>query len=205
MTERLSGAVIQVEANLDGQSRTASLELRKDFERESESTHEFVVGPVGEIGARVLNLVTNSDSRLRQPYVIDAGGGRVAYDLRATLSETPHNGSYLQMGDTGDPDHLTATDATGADARTQADVAQRWLSQSTIDSVNPATLHIGHYHDGTYTDSGEAGLFGSPLDVYVANTRVIMSSEESSTVDFNVTLVPVATLANALDAAAQLG
>jgi len=210
MTERLSGAVIVVTANLDGQQHTGAISLRKNFELERELTRDFVIGPTGEIGARVLDLGVDTLSgdtdgaRLRRPYTIDAGGGRVAYDIRATLSPTEYNGSHLQIGDTGDPGQLTATDATGAPGRDQADVALRYLAQSTTDSVNPARLHVGHYHDGTYSEGGEAGLFGAPLKVYIPNARPITTADEPSSVELSVTAVPVGTLTDALDAAEQL-
>lgn len=205
MTERLSGAVLEITAPIDGTDRTGVFELRKDFEGEPELTKNFIIGPTGEVGARVLNLVSGGDAGgNRRPYVVDAGGGQLAYSLRATLSPTKHNGTYLQMGDTGDAGNLTVGDATGASGRDQADMLLEYATASTTDSVSPATLHVGHHHDGTYSDSGEAGIFGSPRNVYIREARPVATAEEPSSVDFAITAILTGTLAETIDAAEQL-
>ncbi|MFA1612058.1 hypothetical protein [Halobellus rubicundus] len=204
MVERLSGAVLEITASIAGTDRTGIFELRKDFEPEPELTRRFVVGPVGEIGARLLNIPTNEGGK-RRPYTIDAGGGKLAYTFRVSLSETPHNSSYLQMGDTGDETQLTVGDATGQSARDQLDVFLEYATEATTDSVSPATLHIGHHHDGTYSESGDPGLYESPRTVYIPETRVVGSSEEPSSVDLSVTCVLAGSLDEATDAAQQLG
>jgi len=204
MVERLSGAVLEITAPIGGKDRTGIFILKKDYESEPELSKSFIIGPTGEVGASVLNLIDGDAGGNRRPYVIDAGGGQLAYSLRATLSPTKHNGAYLQMGDTGDASSLTVGDATGASGRDQADMLLEYATASTTDSVSPATLHIGHHHDGTYSGSGDAGVFGSPRDVYIREARPVATAEEPSSVDFALTAVLTGTLTEAIDAAEQL-
>ncbi|WP_049915395.1 hypothetical protein [Haloferax mucosum] len=209
MVTRLTGAVLEVEANLDGQQCTGIFHLSKDYNVVGDIVRQYLIGPTGELGARLIDVlegdsdesVLGDSTRNRQGFVIDAGGGTRSYEITASLSETPFGEhGYLQMGDTGDETNLTATDATGADARTQADVFSRFVSEATTDSINSATLHIGHYHDGTYTLDGQPGLFGSPRAVHIPEgPRVTESAEDASAVEITITCNVVGSFDRALD------
>ncbi|ADQ69255.1 hypothetical protein C499_00865 [Halogeometricum borinquense DSM 11551] len=196
MVTRLNNCVLEIDARLDGAQRTGIFELAKNYNCTGDINKSFAVNPADEVLNRALNFPSDgSPDDIRQPYIIDAGGGKVPYKIRATLSETTHNGEYLQMGNTGDETTLTALDATGAGPRTQADVLSRYIEQATTDSLNPATLHLGHYHDGTYTTDGEPGLFGEPRAVYIPNgPHVVEAADEASSVEISLTCVPVGSL-----------
>lgn len=191
MVTRLRGAVLEIDASLDGQSVTGVFELRKGFEEVGEGQRQFVFGPSGETAARTLGILDedNVDGN-RRSFAIDGGGGRSHHELTAELSETEYGDyGYLQMGDTGDETTLTARDATGAGPGTQSDMLYRYAEQATTDSLNPARLHIGHWHDGTYSSDGEAGLFGDPRSVFITEWRRMTEKDRPSSKDVKLTCV----------------
>jgi hypothetical protein len=203
MVTRLSGAVLEIDAfGTEGVFR-----LLKDFERTSEPQRRFVVGDRAQLIRSMLERLSNAAENLdfgeveggKRGFYIDSGSGAWEFQLNATLSETPVGDGFLQMGDTGDPDELTKTDATGADPRTQADVFERFAVEARTDSESPARLHISNWHDGTYT-GGDPGLFESSLPVVIPEgPRVTATSEESSSVDISVTCVVAMSAENPLD------
>ncbi|REA00183.1 hypothetical protein DEQ92_20225 [Haloferax sp. Atlit-6N] len=213
MPTRLTGAVLEVDANLGGQQRTGIFSLRKDFNLVSDLRREYLVGPVGELGARLIGVLEDETGEQaldgvgtnRKGFVIDAGAGTRSYEITVSLSETEFGDlGYLQMGDTGDETTLTAYDATGADGRDQDSVLGRYLEEATTDSANPAFLHIGHYHDGTYSSDGEAGLYGKPRPVHIPEgPRVVESDDEPSTVEVQITCHVVGSFAGPIDKAVQ--
>ena len=209
MVTRLSGAVLEIDAF----GTTGEFVLRKDFEKTANVTRTFIVGDRAQLITSLLDRLSDATGDLdfgqleggRRGFYLDGGTGKWSFELQATLSETPVNGEYLQMGDSGDETTLTKLDATGADARTQAEVLQRWVREARTDSENPARLHIGHYHDGTHAGDTEAGLFETPLPVVIPEgPQIVETSEESSSVDVSLTCVVALSVDGAMDGQKQL-
>lgn len=194
MVTRLSGAVLEIDAF----STTGVFRLKKHFEQTSDVERRFIVGDRAQLIRSMLDRLSDAVEDLdfgqleggRRGFYIDGGTGTWEIQLNASLSETPVDGEHLQMGDSDDPSTLTKTDATGANPRTQAEVFQRFTREAKTDSRSPARLHIGHYHDGTYSEDGEPGLFENSLPVVIPQgPEVIEKSESSSSVDVSLTCV----------------
>jgi len=212
MPTRLSGAILEVDAP-DLSSSTGVFHLYKDIEIVDDATRNYLVGGRGQLTQEAVEILEdqfNTDipfieqTARRAGYYIDGGEGEWPIEITATLSESPVGTEHLQMGDSADETVLTDTSATGASGRSQGDIFHYWLTQSKLDSANPADLHIGHWHDGTYAGDGEAGVFGEALPVTVAEgPRITAASDESSSVEVMVTCRVVAPTEDAIDAAVQ--
>ncbi|ELZ84395.1 hypothetical protein C453_12651 [Haloferax elongans ATCC BAA-1513] len=213
MTTRLTGCVLEIDANLGGQERTGVFELAKDYGCVSGIIREFIIGPTGEIGARLVGKLDeefdtdalDGTGKNRRAFVVDAGGGTRSYEITCTLSETPFGDrGHLQMGTTGSQSELTKFDATGAGPKDQGDVFSKFATEATTDSLNPARLHIGHHHDGTYTVDSEPGLYEEPRRVYLPEGPRITESEDTpSTVEVQFTCVLAGSFERALDSVIQ--
>lgn len=209
MVTRLSGAVLEIDAF----GTTGKFRLYKHFEKTTDVQRAFIVGDRAQLIRSMLDRLSSAADNLdfdeleggRRGFYLDGGTGKWDFQLNATVSETPVGGEYLQMGDTGDETTLTKTDATGADARTQAEVFQRFAREARTDSENPARLHIGHYHDGTYSDDLEPGLFETSLPVVIPEgPRIVATSEDASEVDVTLTCVVALSVDSAMDGQKQL-
>jgi hypothetical protein len=106
------------------------------------------------------------------------------------------------MGTSADPGVQTDESATGAHPETQADVLHRICTQARIDSFQPADLHTGEWHDGTYSDDG-AGRFGGPLPVTIIDGPRPVVDTEAASVSVSMTLRVVAPADGAVDALVQ--
>lgn len=202
MSEQLRGAALEVNAF----GTTASFRLLKDFERTDELRRSFAVGGRAQVVNEVLGQLNDDSEGRRRGFYIDAGAGEWSIELNASLSAAEVKGGHLQMGNTGNPDALTKVDATGADPVTQAEVMQRVVRAARTDSQSPAKLHIGHYHDGAYIDSGDPGLFEGPLDVVIPEgPRIVRASDSPSSVDIALTCIVTATVDGAIDAISDDG
>jgi hypothetical protein len=212
MPSRLPGAVLEIDAP-DLSASTGVFRFLKNVEITPDGVRNFLVGGRGQLTQEAVEILEdqfNTDipyidtTNRRAGYYIDGGEGNWPIEVTARLSESPVNGEHLQMGDSPDETVLTETSATGASGRSQADILHYWVTQSKLDSANPARLHYGHWNDGTYTDDGQAGVFGDPVPVTVTEgPRVTATAEESSSVDVTLTMQAVTPTEIGIDAAVQ--
>ncbi|WP_049986823.1 hypothetical protein [Halobellus rufus] len=141
------------------------------------------------------NLIDPGDSQ-NQQFFLDAGAGAMALEIqfRGWEGSKDSNGAPLEWGDTGDPDQLTATDATGADPVSQICCLVEYLRTGTVDSRNPATFEWGEWAtDGLY----------EPIDVVLEGPEMTRAAEDGSWFDGTLTLIDAADVRAAYDAVAN--
>jgi len=201
MPERLPGAVVELPA--PGTSDAAAFRLPPaDFEHVESLTKNWLVGGRGQTANQVLGELeevtgTPLEQGDRRGFYVDVGMG--TYEFILTSKVGPEDAVW----GTDDAAGLSKTSATGQHPADKRDVLQHVVAEGRTGSKTPGTLHIGHYHDGTYTESGTAGLYESPRDIVVHETNWDDSPEEGSTLELTITCELVAKLSVPIDAVQQ--
>lgn len=130
---------------------------------------------------------TDAAGGKNQGFTLDFGGG----EHYCEVSFRGWEGSGSQWGATGDDSEVTADDATGADPRTQLVMLDRAFQLATIDSDNPATLHVFDYSDQGLYDPLQVG----PVDP----NGVFDATETSSWFDGSIRFVEISALTSVFD------
>ena len=149
-------------------------------------------------GPDVLLLEDGGDGDLssRESYFLDGGLGTRELTPTATLIGGD-TADALQMGDGsstgGEP---TEWDATGAHPMSQWAILSHWLTETRIDSENPAYLHYGEWSDGEYVDSGVY----APRRLVIPEWNVDKAPDEPSTATVTLTFESAAGLGEAAEA-----
>lgn len=193
MTERYATLTLTGDPDGDGTDETGTFVLAGDLEvTPSIRTGYIAGGQQSQINSIVANLVDDGETQNNQ-FFVDAGAGAHSVQIQfiGWSGARKADGTPLQWGDSGTPDQLTATDATGSDPISQICVLMQYLLTGTIDSRNPATLEWGEW--------AEDGLY-DPLDVVLEGPELTKAAEDGSSFTGTLTLIAAADIRQAYDA-----
>ncbi|PHQ47214.1 hypothetical protein DJ68_03025 [Halorubrum sp. C3] len=185
--------------------RTGVFELKGDYEPTRELTHSYLVGgsgqALGELYSQSSDLdptgiLPDADFDRRAGFFLDAGAGRDAFTLTATVGVGDED---LRWGDgSSAAGEVTAYDAAGdVSPTTKRDVLYQWLREGRSDSGGQLQLHIGEWTDGSY--SNEAGVFGEPIPVALISVRAERVPDDSTVVTYTFEFERVAEVPNTVD------
>jgi len=193
MTTRYAELQLTGDPDGDGTDETGRFVFGGDLEvTPSVRTGYVAGGQQSQVNSIVANLVDDGESQ-NQQFFVDAGAGAhtVQIQFRGWDGARKADGTPLQWGDTGDPDQLTATDATASSAVSQICVLMQYILTGTVDSRNPATLEWGEWAtDGLY----------DPLDVVLEGPELTKAAEDGSSFTGTLTLIAAADVEQAYDA-----
>ena len=182
---------------IENGDRTGIFEFQSDLEPRAEGRRSFLLGGRGGAINQLLSLLDEEgDLSSRESFFLDGGLGRRELTLTATLIGGG-TADALQMGDGsstgGEP---TEWDATGAQPMSQWAILDHWISETRIDSENPAELHYGEWSDGEYV---EEGVY-APRRLVILEWNVDKPRDEPSTATVTLTFESAAGFSEAAEA-----
>ena len=193
MTKTYAELQVTGDPDGDGTEETGRFVFGGDLEITPQIRTGYIAGgQQSQVNSIIANLVDDGDTQNKQ-FFVDAGAGAhtVTVNFRGWEGARDAGGDPLQWGNTGAPDQLTATDATGAAPVSQICVLMQYLLTGTVDSRNPATFEWGEW--------AEDGLY-QPLDVVLEGPEMTKAAEDGSSFTGTLTLISAADLQRAYDA-----
>lgn len=194
----LHRAILEIDAQFKGKTVTGEFNMVGNLTVSEQTRLDYVAGNTfGKLNAITQRLTGNPS---RRGIFIDLGAGAHTFEVEFNGWEgaVDSDGNDVTWGDPSESSP-SIWNATGADPFTQLQVFHRYLSETTIDSINPARLYTGEYHS-TGLNNFEDVLYVAPQ-----NPRGTHASEDYSTFDGMFQFIEVERLDTVLDAKERLG
>lgn len=176
-------AILEIE--WDG--RTGVFVMREDLEDTEEAERNFLMAERGQYIQEIWSEIVDVSDALPDPadrrtgFHVDGGAGRHGWNLSWTTSFGEPDEQWGDgSSDPNDDSDFSKYDATGCHPVVKKQVFANFIAQSRTDSWGQATLHIGEWTDGTYSD--ESGIFG-PAAVVIEEGRLEKSGQEPISFD----------------------
>lgn len=171
---------------IDGSNGTGTFEFETDIEMTKRMRTNYLLDNSLD---RILGALQLDESTAKRSGItVDVGGG----ELTHTLTFTEPSGGTNQWGNpntAGEKDN-----ATGESARSKAEVLMRYVKVGKYDSLNPARLKFGEYHEASDSSNVSSdGDFATQINCTISDIDITVSSEGEDTIEGSITLTEIGT------------